>query len=47
MRIKDFEFNLRELAGSMDDFVTDSTLLEEIWRGTLSEDLISLEGHPE
>jgi len=29
------------------DFVTDSTLLEEIWRGTLSEDLISLEGHPE
>ena len=29
------------------DFVTDSTLLEEIWRGTLSEALISLEGHPE
>jgi len=29
------------------DFVTDSTLLEEIWRGTLSADLISLERHTE
>lgn len=29
------------------DFVTDSTLLEEIWRGTLSEDLIPFEGHSE
>jgi len=29
------------------DFVTDSSLLEESWRGTLSEDLISLERHAE
>lgn len=29
------------------DFVTDSILLEEVWRGTLSADLISLEGHAE
>lgn len=27
------------------DFVTDSNLLEESWRGALSEELISLEGH--
>lgn len=29
------------------DFVTDSLLLEEVWQGTLSEDLVSLEGHAE
>ena len=29
------------------DFVTDSVLLEEVWGGTLSEDLISFEGHTE
>ncbi len=29
------------------DFVTDSTLLEQKWVGILSEDLISLETHPE
>jgi len=29
------------------DFVTDSTLLEQKWRGILSEDLVSLQGHTE
>ena len=29
------------------DYVTDSALLEEAWRGTLSEELIPLEGHTE
>jgi len=29
------------------DFVTNSLLLEEAWRGTLSEELVSLEGHTE
>jgi len=29
------------------DFVTDSPLLEEVWRGILSQDLIPLEGHTE
>lgn len=29
------------------DFITDSTLLEEVWRGILSEDLVSLEAHTE
>jgi hypothetical protein len=29
------------------DFITDSSLLKEAWRGTLSEDLIPLQGHAE
>lgn len=29
------------------DFVTDSILLEESWRGALSEELVPLEGHTE
>ena len=29
------------------DFVTDSPLLGEVWRGTLSEELVSLERHTE
>ncbi len=34
-------------AGIFGDFVTDSSLLEEGWRGALSEDLIPLQGHTE